>query len=448
MNRIATRQLAAIVLPFCMLPLLQATPFQEQPKWWPTQVEEALARAKENRPEIVKALNGVPMDQRNGMVFLVANMPDSDLKSLRADFLLENLDLAYKVRQQFPWSKHISEEMFLNNVLPYANVDETRHPWRKEFYDLCAPVVKDCKTAAEAAQKLNERVFNTLKVKYSTARKKANQSPKESIDQGLASCTGLSIVLIDACRSVGVPARLVGTALWIDKSGNHNWVEIWDGEWHFTGACEPDPKGLDRGWFVQKAEQAIKDSPKHAIFAVSFAKTSVSFPLVWTSQRKDVYAENVTDRYTRNAKQELPKEQLALMEKAALGYFSASPADQAKWKFDGKLDELLATNEAAARQAAWKAYQAAPIHAEMKKDFDANQVRFKEHLSPYVVRKVGTRPEKGWPLFIAMHGGGNTPKTVNDSQWRTMQKYYKDQPSVTGYQYLALRPQRHLERLL
>ena len=38
-----------------------------------------------------------------------------------------------------------------------------------------------------------------------------------------------------------------------------------------------------------------------------------------------------------------------------------------------------------------------------------------------------------------MHGGGGVPKAVNDSQWRVMQRYYRDQPSVSGYLYLALR---------
>lgn len=31
---------------------------------------------------------------------------------------------------------------------------------------------------------------------------------------GYASCTGLSIMFLDALRSVGVPARLVGTPAW------------------------------------------------------------------------------------------------------------------------------------------------------------------------------------------------------------------------------------------
>lgn len=264
----------------------------------PTDVERALARAGTNRAQLEKALTDVPADQRAGMEFLVANLPDRDLKSLSAAFLLKNTALAYRAREGVPWGKDIPEEIFLNDVLPYANVDETRDDWRGEFYDLCLPLVKGCRTPAEAAQALNRQLFGKLKLKYSTARKAPNQSPRESIEQGKASCTGLSIVLVDACRSVCVPARLVGTPLWANKRGNHTWVEVWDKGWHFTGACEADPAGLDRGWFVGDAAQAKKDSLEHAIYAASFRRTRTHFPLVWAWDDKSVPAENVTDRYT------------------------------------------------------------------------------------------------------------------------------------------------------
>src|SRR6516165_6044452 len=236
-------------------------------KWWPAEVEQALARAKNNRAELEKALVAVPRDQRKGMAFLIANMPDSDLLSLKADFLVSNTELAYRARKEVAWGKNIPEELFLNDVLPYANLDEKRDAWRKEFYYLCMPIAKSCKTPAEAAHKLNSEIFKKVNVRYSTERKSPNQSPKESMAQGKASCTGLSIVLSDACRAVCIPARLVGTPLWANKRGNHTWVEIWDKEWHFTGACEPDPKGLDRGWFVADAAQAKRDSALHAIYA-------------------------------------------------------------------------------------------------------------------------------------------------------------------------------------
>jgi predicted esterase len=409
----------------------------EKTPWWSADVEQALKRAGNARAELEKALNGVPASQRKGIAFLIANMPDRDLRSLHADFLLENVALAFKVRDEVPWGRAVPEDIFLNDVLAYVNLDETREPWRKPMMELCLPLVKDCKTPTEAAQKLNATIFTRLKVKYSTERKKANQSPKESMDSGLASCSGLSVLLSDACRSVCVPARLAGTPMWTNNRGNHTWVEVWDGRWYFTGAAEFDPKGLDRGWFVGDAAKAKKDEPGYAIYAASFRRTKVHFPLVWDRDSCEVSAENVTDRYTATSK--LSKDQVGEVEKAAKAFFEADAEKRAQWKFDDKLERLLIDNEEAVREAVWNAYREAGIHAESKKDYDANQVHYQKHVSPYVVRKVGKRPAGGWPLFIAMHGGGGAPKAVNDGQWKHMQIYYRDHPGDAGYLYLALR---------
>jgi hypothetical protein len=406
-------------------------------RWWDADVEAALAKAKSNRGELEKALNVAPKEQRAGIAFLVANMPDKDLTALKAEFLLKNLDLAYQARDKMPWGKKIPEALFLNDVLPYASVTETREPWRQEMMDLCVPVVKDCKTPTEVAQVLNAALFSKLKVKYSTQRNRPDQSPSESIKIGMASCTGLSILLIDACRSVGVPARMVGIPKWPNKPGNHMWVEIWDGDWHFTGACEPDKNGLDRGWFVGEAAGAKKDSVMSAIYASSFKRTKTYFPLVWQPSSKDVFAENVTERYTRGKQTEkvrpLSNEETTRIFEAARDFFDSGK------KLDPALDTSLRANEADTRKAVWKAYAASKIHAELKADFDKNQVRNDKHTSPYTVKRVGKKPAGGWPVFIAMHGGGGVPKNVNDSQWEIMKKYYKDQDSVEGYVYIALR---------
>lgn len=263
------------------------------------EIVEALAGAGDNRAELERALRDSTADERPGMEFLIANMPASDRKTLKADYLLENTRLAYRARREMPWGKSIPEELFLNDVLPYAHVDETREPWRREFLDLCLPMVKDCKTPEEAARKLNAELFGKLKVKYSTKRRAPNQSARETLETGLASCTGLSIVLADACRSVCIPARLVGTPLWANKRGNHTWVEVWDKDWHFTGACEQDPQGLDRGWFVGDAAQAKKDIFEHAIYAASFKRSKLWFPMVWAMGNHQVPGENVTDRYAK-----------------------------------------------------------------------------------------------------------------------------------------------------
>ena len=434
-------------------------------KWWPAEVEQALARAKNNRAELEKALVAVPRDQRKGMAFLIANMPDSDLLSLKADFLVSNTELAYRARKEVAWGKNIPEELFLNDVLPYANLDEKRDAWRKEFYYLCMPIAKSCKTPAEAAHKLNSEIFKKVNVRYSTERKSPNQSPKESMAQGKASCTGLSIVLSDACRAVCIPARLVGTPLWANKRGNHTWVEIWDKEWHFTGACEPDPAGLNRGWFVGEAAQAKKDSFEHAIYAASFKKSKVHFPLVWARDKRDVPAENVTDRYTKKANPakepppsgarvwgegEKGKSSAAL--KALQTALAAKPyslGEIAAKEFAGI--PLTKSDAAAARELLWNV-QVATIRKDRAAEVKSRKLKDGELEMPFDYRTFGEKPAGGRSLWISLHGGGGAPKKVNDAQWENQKKLYTVKEGI----YLAPRAptntwnlwhQDHIDRL-
>ncbi len=531
--------------------LLPFTAYPQSPPgdpWWSNAIEDRLAQAGTNRVELRQALSEVPAARREGMAFLVENMPAADLRTLTAEFLLEDLNLAYDSWEKSPWRTRVTEELFLNDVLPYASLNEARDPWRAQLRKISLPLVAGCQTPGEGAQALNQKLFSKLNVRYNTSRQRPDQSPIETMQSGIATCTGLAILLVDACRSVGIPARVAGTPMWSNLRGNHTWVEVWDGNWHFTGAAEPDAAGLDRGWFVHDASTAKRDIPEHAIYASSFRRTDISFPLVWRPEDKSVGAFNVTDRYT--AKSSVAKEStvrlsvkvlgangkrtaadvvvsdatsppnkceaksrgetadlndfasfqlvpghtyqvtanhegraagldvtltdaaeqlvtLTLTEKAPkpkatggaippiikplpakdaaslkkeLGkYFVADTTKQAKWKFSARQEKLLKENEAMVRQVAWEAYRSAPIHLNLKADFDAAIARFEQYHSPYVVKTVGTRPANGWPLFIAMHGGGGAPKEVNDSQWKHMQIYYKDHPEAGGYLYLALR---------
>lgn len=269
----------------------------QEARWWTETVENCLGEAGTNRVELLKALAEVGVSRREGMAFLLENMPAADLKSLTAAFLLENLNLAYEAWEQSAWHASVSQGLFFNDILPYACVTERRDPWRARLRELCQPTIAGCKKPGEAAHLLNQKLFPLLKVRYSTGRKRPDQSPFETMESGVATCTGLSILLVDACRAVGIPARVVGTPMWTNMRGNHTWVEVWDGDWHFAGAAEPDGAGLDHGWFVHDASLAQRDVPRHAIYATSFLKTEVAFPLVWAPGNKSISAVNVTDRY-------------------------------------------------------------------------------------------------------------------------------------------------------
>jgi len=280
--------------PFIFLWPLLLVGFAQEPS-------DALKRAGENRPQIEKALADVPAAQKAGLEFLVRHMPERDLKTLSAAYLLDNVAYAAKARAAVPWGKDLPDELYFNDVLPYASINERRDNWRKDFYQRFLPLVKDAKTPGEAAQILNRDMWKIVNVKYhARKRPKPDQSPYESMEATYASCTGLSVLLIDACRSVCVPARFVGTPAWSNKRGNHSWVEVWNGEqWSFTGACEYNKGGLNRGWFAGDASRAQRDEPMHAIYASSWKPADRSFPLIWNLKIDYVAGVNVTDRYAR-----------------------------------------------------------------------------------------------------------------------------------------------------
>jgi transglutaminase-like putative cysteine protease len=314
----------------------------EPAPWWSGPAQAALQQAGANRTEITRALENVPPAQREGMQFLVENMPVVDLKSLTAVYLLENVSQAYDAFAGAPWAGVVPHEIFLNDVLPYASLNECRDDWRRKLRAMAAPLVKDCKTPGEAAQVLNRRFFNEAKVRYSTQRKKPDQSALESMESGMATCSGLAIMLVDACRAVGVPARVAGTPMWTNLRGNHTWVEVWDGDWHFTGAAEQDPNGLDRGWFAGDAAKADPDKPEHKIYASSFRKTGLAFPLVWNRRIDWVSAVDVTGRYTGAIKPVAPGKVRVLVrvierpggKRVAVKVSATDPADPAV-KFEG-----------------------------------------------------------------------------------------------------------------
>lgn len=243
-------------------------------------------------------LFAIPAQAENhpkAMQFLLTNMPSQD-HALTQAFLNENIKFAYKAIREVPWGKDIPEDIFLNDVLPYASLNEHRDNWRGDFYHRFIKKAKQSKNIDDAVEKLNLYVFRTFRVYYNlTKRPKPDQSPYESIRAHYASCTGLSILLVDALRSVGIPARVAATPLWPDKSGNHTWVEVWDGQWHYIGAAEAG--ALDHTWFTQRASTANAQYP---IYAVSFKKTNLVFPMRWAPELNYVSAIDVTKAYTKS----------------------------------------------------------------------------------------------------------------------------------------------------
>ncbi|MEQ8850169.1 MAG: transglutaminase domain-containing protein [Phycisphaerales bacterium] len=427
---------------------------------------------------------GDPMSTRAAR-FLADHAPDRDS---RIDLVLlnENLQLALRARAEFAWAREVPEDMFLNDVLPYASLDERREQWRPALYAISKQIVKDATTAEDAVQRLNDELFDIIGVHYNTGRKRANQAPFESMMQGRATCTGLSIILVNACRSVGIPARIVGVADWVSTPGNHTWVEIWDGDrWRFTGADEYDADGLDRGWFTGRAAEAVAGSSEHAVWATSWRSTDTHFPMAWSSDDTSVPAVDVTARYTPAAAEAATTDQqvtrffrlwdtengeriaatLAIQGQDARLRTSAGRADlndmpsvlltpggdviidvrsddvafRTRVTIDDDpaevvdlyLDELAITRDSAQDLARELVGALRDVVKRDRAGEIANEaITIGNHTLRYAVREYGDATRASRPLWISLHGGGGTTAEVNDQQWQNQIRLYRPPEGV------------------
>lgn len=83
------------------------------------------------------------------------------------------------------------------------------------------------------------------------------------------------------------------------------------------------------------------------------------------------------------------------------------------------------------RAQLWDAHRAA--HAQPLPLSGEHSVSRGGHTMRYTIEARGAQPDAGWPVYIALHGGGGAPAEVNDAQWASMQGYYADSIDVGLY---------------
>ena len=191
--------------------------------------------------------------ERELMNYLRAALPVADQIEVSDETLLKIVRHAMNVRDEAPWGRSIPEWIFRAFVLfPRVN-DERPAFYQEAIHGGLAPRLKGL-SMTEA----------TLEVNRWTCERATYQSTDDRTADAMTvlrrtfgRCGEESTLLVSALRSVGIPARQVYAPRWSHCDDNHAWVEAWvDGEWHYLGACEPEPV-LDSGWFTAAASKTM-----------------------------------------------------------------------------------------------------------------------------------------------------------------------------------------------
>ena len=190
-------------------------------------------------------------EEHEAMEFLYAYMPFADAADQPAWFFIDQVRASFRAREEMGWN--VPEREFRHFVLPLRVNNEALDSSRVAFYRELKPRVQGL-SMADAILEVNHWCHEKVTYQPSDAR---TSSPLALVMNALGRCGEESTFCVAALRSVGIPARQVYTPRWAHTDDNHAWVEAWaDGEWHFIGACEPEPV-LDLGWFNAPASRAM-----------------------------------------------------------------------------------------------------------------------------------------------------------------------------------------------
>ena len=155
-----------------------------------------------------------------------------DLHHISADFLIENVDDAFKA-WQLPWSKHYTFEEFCQYILPYRYANESLSPWRKavwEKYGYLIDSIGDVTDPVEAAIYINGHLklefWGSDKLKNSPSRLKGVDLVKGMLAGTCEDQVGLGYVIM---RAFGIATSEIIIPNWGNRlTLGHNYNAILD----------------------------------------------------------------------------------------------------------------------------------------------------------------------------------------------------------------------------
>ena len=159
----------------------------------------------------------------------------SDLDIITADYLIENIDWAFKVWEEQPWGRSVSFENFCEYILPYRIADEPLVPWRKKIYEQFNPLLDSIRTLPQATDPLfvSEVLINSLKQRspffFSYIFHGPHVGP-EIVNWYSGYCRESTDIFIYVCRALGIPCGRDFLFVRGDNNSGHEWNFVLDKE--------------------------------------------------------------------------------------------------------------------------------------------------------------------------------------------------------------------------
>ncbi len=157
----------------------------------------------------------------------------SDLKAVKADYLIRNIDFAFKVWREQPWGKKVSFQNFLEFILPYRIGTEALCDWREEIYNHYNPMLDSIRktpygTDIKAVARVLMDSLHKGPIYYTGIFPYGPNVGPKLVKWRSGNCRELTDLVIYVFRAVGLPCGCDKMLVRGDNNVSHFWNFILD----------------------------------------------------------------------------------------------------------------------------------------------------------------------------------------------------------------------------
>ncbi len=152
-----------------------------------------------------------------------------DVATITSDYLIEQINYAFKAWREKPWAKQLTFEQFCNYVLPYRGSNEPLEPWRRSFFDKYSHLednLSDPSDPIAAAALINDDVMSWFTFDSRFYLHPTDQGLSEMQENGMGRCEDMTNLTIYALRANGIAVTSDYTPYWANTGNNHAWNAI------------------------------------------------------------------------------------------------------------------------------------------------------------------------------------------------------------------------------
>lgn len=152
-----------------------------------------------------------------------------DAETITADFLITQIDYAFRAWKERPWAKNLSFDDFCAYVLPYRGSNEPLEQWRPFFFDKYAGIMDSMRNPSdpiEAAAMINDDIKTWFGFDPRYYFHPTDEGLAEMLNEGLGRCEDMTNVTIYAMRANGLAVTSDYTPHWANSGNNHAWNAI------------------------------------------------------------------------------------------------------------------------------------------------------------------------------------------------------------------------------